>query len=163
MNPFTAIFAPLALSGSLPHVPGAIDPNVTQANIHSTICVSGYSKTVRPPVKYTNALKREQMARYHIDLSSRDVEEDHVIPLSVGGNPTDPNNLDPEPRKGPYNAAMKDRLEVKLHNMVCRDEVPLATAQQAFAKNWIQAYQQYIGNEPAHHHKRRKKSWYHYF
>lgn len=30
--------------------PGAIDPIVTQENIGSTICVVGYTKTVRPPV-----------------------------------------------------------------------------------------------------------------
>ena len=30
--------------------PGAIDPAVTQADIQSTICVTGYADTVRPPV-----------------------------------------------------------------------------------------------------------------
>src|SRR5579872_5329391 len=33
--------------------PGSIDPAVTQATILSTICVNGYTKTVRPPVSYT--------------------------------------------------------------------------------------------------------------
>ncbi|MGW4994883.1 hypothetical protein ACWEQ3_46110 [Streptomyces mirabilis] len=29
--------------------PGSYNPNVTQSNIHSTICVSGWTATVRPP------------------------------------------------------------------------------------------------------------------
>lgn len=38
-------------------VPGAVNPAVTQANIQRTICVPGWTRTVRPPVPYTNALK----------------------------------------------------------------------------------------------------------
>src|ERR1700687_1954524 len=37
--------------------PGAVDPSVTQDNIDSTICVSGYTKTVRPPVSVTEPQK----------------------------------------------------------------------------------------------------------
>lgn len=39
----------LALAGDLPNprmTPGAIDPSVTQENIHKTVCVKGYTKTV---------------------------------------------------------------------------------------------------------------------
>src|SRR5664279_936918 len=48
------------IKGNLPDsscTPGAMDPKVTQDNIDQTICVSGYTKTVRPPVSYTNSLK----------------------------------------------------------------------------------------------------------
>ena len=44
--------------------PGVADPAVTQGNIRSTICVSGYTATVRPPSAYTDALKRKQMRAY---------------------------------------------------------------------------------------------------
>lgn len=37
--------------------PGAIDPAVTQANISSTICRSGYTSTVRPPASDTGRWK----------------------------------------------------------------------------------------------------------
>ena len=40
--------------------PGVVNPKVTQDNIQKTICVSGYTKTIRPPVSYTNKLKLEQ-------------------------------------------------------------------------------------------------------
>src|ERR1035437_3933713 len=44
--------------------PGAIDPRVTQVNINSTICVSGYTATVRPSTSVTNKIKVEQMQAY---------------------------------------------------------------------------------------------------
>ena len=36
------------LRPGLPTVPGATNPAVTQDNIKSTICVSGWTKTIRP-------------------------------------------------------------------------------------------------------------------
>src|SRR5438270_13269006 len=38
--------------------PGALNPAVTQATIHQTICVSGYTKTIRPSVPEATRLKR---------------------------------------------------------------------------------------------------------
>ena len=127
--------------------PGATDPAVTQSNIASTICVVGYTKTVRPPVSYTTPLKRKQLAAgYSLggDLSTKDYEEDHLIPLAIGGHPTDVRNLWPEPRKIAWGATKKDRLENKLHLMVCSHQIALKVAQQAFATNWIAAYKKYV-------------------
>jgi hypothetical protein len=59
----TAPHATLAQS-SLPDpalTPGAINPAVTQDDIESTICVRGWTRTVRPPRQYTEGLKREQI------------------------------------------------------------------------------------------------------
>jgi hypothetical protein len=39
--------------------PGSYNPDVTQSNIHSTICVSGWTDTVRPSTSYTNPLKAQ--------------------------------------------------------------------------------------------------------
>ena len=36
--------------------PGALNPEVTQATIGATICVRGWTQTVRPPQAYTRAL-----------------------------------------------------------------------------------------------------------
>src|SRR5438045_2342486 len=44
------------------HTPGARYSKVTQATISSTICVRGWTATIRPPASYTNALKRAQLA-----------------------------------------------------------------------------------------------------
>jgi hypothetical protein len=114
--------------------PGTIDPRVTQANIKETICVSGYTLNVRPPVSYTNALKTRQIAEYGFeDTKARDYEEDHLIPLELGGNPTDPANLWPEPGRSPN---PKDAIEGKLHRLVCKGKMSLAEAQYKIRTNW---------------------------
>ncbi len=117
--------------------PGVADPRVTQDNIHATICVAGYTITVRPPSSYTDALKQQQISQYgYWDTSLADYEEDHLIPLELGGHPTDPKNLWPEPRGGVYSAAKKDGVENSLHNKVCAGLMSLGAAQAAIAKNW---------------------------
>ncbi len=136
-----------AHAGDLPDramTPGAINPDVTQDNIHSTVCVKGWTKTVRPPAFYTNRLKKSQIREYGYGNSSpRDFEEDHLIPLSVGGHPTDPRNLWPQPRNSEWNADRKDDLEFALYKGLCHGEVTLEEARRAFASNWIAAYRRY--------------------
>ena len=39
--------------------PGVVNPDVTQATIAATICRRGWTRTIRPPVSYTNELKRK--------------------------------------------------------------------------------------------------------
>ena len=127
--------------------PGGVNPTVTQSNIHSTICVSGYTKTIRPPASYTTKLKKQQLASTYSRYGSTDTsqfEEDHLIPLEVGGNPTDPKNLWPEPWTGDSSARIKDKLENALHALVCSGSLPLKIAQKAIATNWYTAYQQYV-------------------
>lgn len=117
--------------------PGLADPRVTQANVLATICVSGYTTRVRPPSRYTDALKTQQIKAYgYSDTRLADYEEDHLIPLELGGHPTDPRNLWPEPRAGDHGAAMKDRLENSLHAMVCSGAMTLVAAQAAIATDW---------------------------
>src|SRR5690348_8627785 len=89
--------------------PGDYNPDVTQSTIDSTICVSGWTATVRPPASYTNALKVKQIAEYgYSDTSTADYEEDHLVPLELGGAPRSEQNLWPEPRYGSETAASKD-------------------------------------------------------
>src|SRR2546426_4112782 len=73
--------------------PGATDPRVTQENIGSTICVSGYTSTVRPPVSVTNPIKQERMQAYGFTDSTANYELDHLISLELGGAPSDVKNL----------------------------------------------------------------------
>jgi len=129
--------------------PGAINPDVTQANIDETICVRGWTRTVRPPEEYTYDLKREQLRLWgYEDQQTRDYEEDHLIPLELGGSQTSPQNLWPEPWDGPWNAHVKDRLENYLHAEVCGGRMPLQEAQSEIAEDWIGAYQKYLGDPP---------------
>jgi hypothetical protein len=106
--------------------PGVLNPDVTQANIRSTICRSGWTATIRPPVEYTNDLKRRQMRQYREAGSMSDYQEDHLISLELGGNPTDARNLWPEPY--PRAAAM-DKIENELNAEVCSGKLTLAQAQ----------------------------------
>ena len=117
--------------------PGSVDARVTQDNIHTTICVSGYTTTVRPSTGYTDTLKVRQIKAYgYSDTRLADYEEDHLIPLELGGHPTDPRNLWPEPRSGSHTATTKDGIENSLHSRVCAGLVTLAAAQAAIASNW---------------------------
>jgi hypothetical protein len=130
--------------------PGAIDPAVTQANINRTICVVGYTKTVRPPVSYTNALKFKQLSGSYSRYGTTNMklfEEDHLIPLAVGGSPTNPKNLWPEPWAGASGARMKDVLELKMHLMVCAHKITLTAAQKIFATDWYQGYVTYVAGK----------------
>jgi hypothetical protein len=131
--------------------PGAVNPDVTQQTIETTICVRGWTRLVRPPESYTEPLKREQIAEYgYRDRRLRDYEEDHLIPLELGGAPTDPRNLWPEPHEaaGDWGSYAKDRLESRLNELVCSGALPLDTARAAIASNWIDGYRRYIGSVP---------------
>ena len=107
--------------------PGVLNPDVTQANIRSTICRHGWTATIRPPVDYTNTLKRKQMRLYGETGSMSDYQEDHLISLELGGNPTDPRNLWPEPYP---RAAAVDKTENELNAAVCSGKLSLADAQR---------------------------------
>ena len=117
--------------------PGVTNPNVTQSNIHQTVCVAGYSAIIRPPSSYTNRLKLSQLrqAKY-LDKDPKRYEFDHQIPISVGGHPTDEHNLWAEPRFGLYNAADKDIVENGVRRDLCKDKITLTQAQGVFLGDW---------------------------
>lgn len=111
--------------------PGALNPAVTQATIGTTICVSGWTATIRPPSSYTMSLKIQQISLYgYADTSTAAYEEDHLISLELGGAPKDPHNLWPEP----YAATLPDGREV------CAGAVTLSAAQAEIGIHWVHAY-----------------------
>lgn len=129
--------------------PGAIDPRVTQETIDSTICAPGWSRSVRPPAEVTGAMKREQIRNLgYEDRRLADYEEDHLIPLGLGGSPADPRNLWPEPRwpADGWTAEMKDELEAVLARLVCAHDLPLAEGQTAIARDWRAAWRRYVAH-----------------
>jgi hypothetical protein len=106
--------------------PGVLNPEVTQATIGATICVRGWTRTVRPPSDYTGALKLRQMREYGVSGRPDDYQEDHLISLELGGSPDDPRNLWPQPR--PW-ADHVDTTENELNAEVCSGRLTLAEAQ----------------------------------
>ena len=122
--------------------PGAYNSSVTQSTINSTICVSGWTATVRPPTSYTNPLKAQGIIDYgYSDTNMSDYEEDHLVPLELGGAPRDPRNLWPEPYSGTKTASTKDGVETKLKNAVCGGRITLSSARSAIRSNWTTAPQ----------------------
>jgi hypothetical protein len=117
---------PPAIRASPLLTPGVLNPDVTQETIGTTICVRGWTRTVRPPSDYTARLKIEQMAAYGETGSPSGYQEDHLISLELGGHPTDPRNLWPEPYP---RASEVDQIENELNDKVCSGELTLAEAQ----------------------------------
>ena len=107
--------------------PGVLNAAVTQATVGVTICKPGWTRTIRPPTDYTTALKLRQMAAYGESGPPTAYQEDHLISLELGGHPTDPRNLWPEPYP---RAASVDRVENDLNARVCSGGLTLAEAQR---------------------------------
>ena len=125
--------------------PGAVNPEITQENIHDTICNPRWStRSIRPEASYTNRLKNEQIEEYgYSDSRKRDYEEDHFIPLELGGSPTDPKNLWPEPFDASIpdgGAHSKDKVENYLHAEVCSGALTLEQAQHEISADWYRVY-----------------------
>src|SRR5437870_1140622 len=138
--------------------PGVVNPDITQGNMGETICNPNWStKSIRPPVSYTNHLKVQQLAASKFkDKTPSHYEEDHLISLELGGNPLDPKNLWPEmwgtiaqplTSRGPFppeivGAKAKDAVENALHTEVCAGTLTLKAAQTIIATDSFKYYKE---------------------
>lgn len=128
-----------------------VNPDVTPETIKSTICVSGWTAKVRPPVSYTNKIKRELMEQAGIDWShASELELDHHIPIEAGGSPTDPANLwlqtwaPVSPWPGVESGAhLKDSLETAIKRRICRGQIDLREAQSCIWNDWRACAEKY--------------------
>jgi len=146
---------PSAIAMMGPVAPGPTDNRITQANIHETICMSGWSKKVRPNSMYTELVKRLEMGNggdvqsptaagriyhvvgTHLNQSLKLYELDHNVAIEVAGNEEDPVNLKLQLWDGPDGAHLKDRAENKVHALVCSGAMRLVDGQQVFLSgNW---------------------------
>ncbi len=129
---------------------GAINEDVTQANIEQTICVPGWTATVRPPTSYTNGVKAELLREQGLpQADTTKYELDHLVPLALGGHPRKLENLWLQPWDGEWSARVKDRLEVKLKALVCKGELTLERARRVIATDWIAAFKTYVNGADA--------------
>lgn len=111
--------------------------NVTR----NDICTKGYTKKIR---EVSASIKRHVYDSYkRIKAKGICCEVDHLIPLELGGSNRE-KNLWPEPYQTQWNAKAKDRLEGRLHKLVCEGSLDLAEAQREIAANWIVAYKKYL-------------------
>ncbi|BEP14824.1 hypothetical protein acdb102_31350 [Acidothermaceae bacterium B102] len=116
--------------------PGAIIPAASK----TVICVAGYTKKVR---NVPMSRRLGVFASYGIPYSQHShYELDHLISLELGGSNA-ASNLWPEPLLGATGARIKDKIENKLHALVCDGKISLKIAQHAIATNWYKAYLKY--------------------
>jgi len=147
--------------------PGDTNPDVneTWASMNVTICCNYRGRPdcqwstsqYRPPASYTTNLKIEQLAGDYADFvkiwggSTTAYEEDHLIPLELGGDGRSRLNLWPQPHasaaQGEHQSELKDRLEGEITRRVCAGEVGLRAAQQEIATHWPAAYAKYVQDE----------------
>ena len=124
--------------GQLPDprcTPGSIDPAVTRADLGSTVCKRGWTKTVRPPEAQTQRFKYDVAYPAYGTPSSERTELDHLVPLELGGS-NDATNLWPQSPPVPN---PKDSVENALNAAVCDGRVSLTAAQNAIASDWLTA------------------------
>lgn len=141
--------APLATADPA-HSPLHPDPQMTPGDVLTTdanvICVPGYTKAVRDvPQSVKNQVYRQYGV---VAREPREYEIDHLISLELGGS-NSIRNLWPESYvTQPLNAHVKDRVENKLHKLVCAGTLPLEQAQREIAADWTKAYEKYVGPLP---------------
>ena len=121
--------------------PGLTNREITQANVQQSICSAKWTtRSIRPPVSYTTHLKKKQILQWGLPGTTADYEEDHFISLELGGNPTDPRNLWPEPFNPKPGAREKDVVEKYLHEQVCAGTMTLEEAQTEIVRDWYKVY-----------------------
>jgi hypothetical protein len=119
--------------------PGAKNPEVTQDNIHQTICKPGWSDQVRPDTDVTTPKKLTDMRQYGLDPFADPVvghmthREDHLIAITLGGALLDDANLWPQPYR---DSVRKDNETRQLRKQVCSGQILLADAQRITIENW---------------------------
>lgn len=78
------------------------------------------------------------------DADPKAYEVDYLITPALGGA-DDIGNLWPQSYSATiWNAHVKDALEDRLHELVCRGDVDLTTAQREISRDWISAYKKYF-------------------
>lgn len=131
----------LALSVLLRVPNPKVTPGATRPVTAAEVCRPGSAKAAR---NVPSALKRRVFAAYGIIPKPGQFEVDHLISLELGGSNAF-ENLWPQPFFGSPNAHDKDRLENKLHQLVCSGKVSLPVAQRAIATDWLKALKDYGG------------------
>jgi Protein of unknown function (DUF3761) len=123
--------------------PGAYYAGLKTRVICASSFRTGSIRNVPQFEKY--AVEREYGMR--AALYGRSIEIDHIVSLELGGS-NDIANLFPEPGTGAASYHAKDKLENRLHVMVCGGQITLRQAQTQIASNWEALYQREYGVFP---------------
>lgn len=124
-----------------------VDANPVRTSSVSDIC-STRTSTVRHVSQKTKAKVYKDAGipgGNHTGICSgpRGCEVDHRIALGMGGS-NSMDNLMIQPYDGPCSATHKDKLENRLHRMICAGEIQPAAAQELIYNHWIDGYRTYV-------------------
>lgn len=129
-----------------------LNRDVRQDTINDTICSKvkmhgmTYVRATRPSTNYTNGVKRKLLREHGIDVArAREFELDHKLPIELGGHPRNPMNLWLQSWDGADGAHAKDKLENRLHRLVCAGKMPLGEAQTCIWDDWKACAAKYPG------------------
>jgi hypothetical protein len=123
--------------------PGAYYSKLTKAVICSASFHTSSIRNVPQSEKY--AVEREYgMAQR---LYGRTLEIDHIVSLELGGS-NDIANLFPERASPAPGYKIKDKLENKLHSLVCSGAMSLRSVRIGIASNWQKLYRKVYGMAP---------------
>lgn len=125
--------------------PGSFNAMVTQDNIRTTICVPGWTKTIRPSSYYISKLKQGHLSGklgngvYKSSVAAAMFDQDHRVSLGVGGDPKDPKNLWPQLWQGAKaNAKDKDVIERAVQKLVCSGKLTLQEGREVFMGDYFE-------------------------
>jgi hypothetical protein len=122
-----------------------ITPGETRPITIEEVCRDPEAVVVAPDIPENT--RQKVFAAYGIkSAKANQFEVDYLITPDLGGTESI-RNLWPEPYSARWNARVKDRLEQRLHQLVCSGKLDLATAQHDIAVDWIGAYKKYVGAE----------------
>jgi len=123
-----------------------ITPGQARAVTQQVLCTTS-TKLVRnvPESEKKQAYKEYGLTGNHTGYcnGTGGCEVDHLISLELGGS-NDIKNLWPEPYFGACNAHDKDKLENKLHKMICSNKISITDAQNQISHDWIGGYVKYV-------------------
>jgi hypothetical protein len=123
--------------------PGAYYSKLTKSVICSASFRTGTIRNVSDTEKHLVEIAYGMVAQPY----GRTIEIDHIVSLELGGS-NDIANLFPEPGSGQANYHVRDKLENKLHSLVCAGTMTLHAAQTAIAANWQMLYTAVYGVAP---------------
>ena len=123
--------------------PGAYYSGLTRA----VICSAGFRTSSIRNVSQAEKFAVEREYGLTPAYYGRSIEIDHIVPLELGGSNAAA-NLFPEPGSGPASYHVKDRLENRLHDLVCGGGISLAAARRGIAADWETLYRRVFGLAP---------------
>jgi hypothetical protein len=123
--------------------PGAYSAGLTKRVVCSRSFRTGDYRNV--PLSEKHAVEQE----YGLAPKSygSTLEIDHIVSLELGGS-NDIANLFPEKAAAHPGYHVKDKLENKLHQLVCANLLDLARTRRAIATDWVALYKKIYGVAP---------------